>query len=117
MTTEPQKPKTHEGLILEFVRRHQIKIEALTEQQLAQAIEQAIACGDFVRNITQDSQSVTYTPFAELESVRTKYNELLLSVENKHEGETRHETALRYIREREWSGMSSETCGLDRKVT
>jgi hypothetical protein len=29
------------------------------------------------------------------------YYELIMAVESKHEGETRHETALRYIRERE----------------
>lgn len=28
-----------------------------------------------------------------------KYNELLLAVETKHEGETRHETALRFIKQ------------------
>ena len=32
---------------------------------------------------------------------REEYYELILSVEKKHPGETRHETALRYIQERE----------------
>lgn len=32
-----------------------------------------------------------------------QYNELLNAVETKHEGETRHQTALRYIREHESS--------------
>jgi hypothetical protein len=36
-----------------------------------------------------------------LEGVEQKYNELLYAVATKHPGETRHETALRYIRERE----------------
>jgi hypothetical protein len=36
---------------------------------------------------------------AEQESLRDKYNQLLFAVTNKHEGETRHETALRYIRQ------------------
>jgi hypothetical protein len=31
------------------------------------------------------------------------YNELLMAVENKYEGETRHQTALRYIQEAERS--------------
>mgnify|MGYP003661816039 CR=1 FL=1 len=35
------------------------------------------------------------------------YRELLFSVESKHEGESRHDTALRYIRERE---TSARTC-------
>jgi len=35
----------------------------------------------------------------DLESVRNKYNQLIMAVENKYEGETRHETALRLIQE------------------
>lgn len=37
----------------------------------------------------------------EIEQMRTLYNELLFAVVCKFEGETRHETALRYIRDRE----------------
>ena len=46
----------------------------------------------------------------ELEEVRTKYNQLLYAVATKHDNETRHETALRYILEREnrIEGPSSE---------
>lgn len=33
--------------------------------------------------------------------IADKYLELVSAVENKFEGETRHQTALRYIRERE----------------
>ena len=33
--------------------------------------------------------------------IREKYNELLLAVTNKFPGETRHQTALRYIKEAE----------------
>ena len=38
---------------------------------------------------------------AELALLRSKYDELLYAVATKHENETRHETALRYIREQE----------------
>ena len=38
---------------------------------------------------------------AELALLRSQYYELLYQVATKHENETRHETALRYIRERE----------------
>jgi hypothetical protein len=38
---------------------------------------------------------------AEIEGLRKHYNELLFAVSKKYEGEDRHETALRYIRERE----------------
>ena len=37
-----------------------------------------------------------------------KYYELLNWVESKHDGETRHETALRYIKEREYSSDSCD---------
>lgn len=37
----------------------------------------------------------------EVESIHEKHNEILMAVNNKYEGETRHETALRYIQERE----------------
>jgi hypothetical protein len=48
--------------------------------------------------------------------VRRKYDELLLAVGNKYAGETRHETALRYIRRQEagsgsWSARSSTQSG------
>ena len=39
-----------------------------------------------------------------------RYHELLYAVQTKHPGETRHETALRYIREaeeRHWSGQAA----------
>jgi len=39
-----------------------------------------------------------------------KYNELIMAVGNKYEGETRHETALRYIKQAEQSsGVASES--------
>ena len=38
---------------------------------------------------------------------RLQYNELLMAVGNKYEGESRHETALRYIQEAE---RGSDTC-------
>ena len=86
----------------ELVRKHQLAVETLTEQQLAEAIRQAIASGDFMRNVVSDGrQAVIYIPWREVENLRTRYHELLYAVAIKHEGETRHETALRYIRERE----------------
>ncbi len=40
---------------------------------------------------------------------KTKYDELLLAVQKKYPNETRHETALRYIREREKRNNIHET--------
>lgn len=86
-----------------LVRKHHLAVDALTEQQLAEAIRQAIASGDFMRNVCVDgsAQAVTYIPWREVDKWRTLYYQLLYAVESKHDGETRHETALRYIRERE----------------
>lgn len=87
----------------ELVQKHQLAVENLTEQQLAEAIRQAIASGDFMRNIVVDgpAQAVTYLPWREVERLRGLYSELIYGVATVYEGESRHETALRYIRERE----------------
>lgn len=45
---------------------------------------------------------------AELIKVKEKYNELLMAVQSKFPGETRHETALRYIRNAETG--SNDAC-------
>lgn len=87
------------GLFADFVRRHALAVDDLTQEQLAEAIRQAMP--DFRRYIYANAQSVVYLPGSEAEKWRTLYHELLWAVESNHEGESRHETALRYIRERE----------------
>lgn len=47
---------------------------------------------------------------ARVEEVENRYNELIFSVGRKFDNETRHETALRYIREAE--NPSGETCAM-----
>lgn len=42
-----------------------------------------------------------------VKKVEEAYSELIMAVERKFEGETRHETALRYINERERSAIAS----------
>ena len=111
MDTTPQKPSENGqpgslrsgDLFGEFVRRHNLAVEALTEKQLAEVIRQAIASGDIVRNVMSDgsAQAITYIPYREVSRLRDQYHELLYAVATKHDGETRHETALRYICERE----------------
>ena len=99
------------ALFGELVRKHQLAVETLTEQQLAEAIRQAIASGDFVRNVVANGrQAVIYIPWREVERLRSLYNELLYAVERKHNDETRHETALRYIREAESRATSGSAC-------
>lgn len=95
-----------------LVRAHGLVVESLTEKQLAECIRQAIEAGDFMRHVIVDQrvnkQCVTYLPFQECDRIRTLYNELILAVSMKHDGETRHETALRYIRERESDNHPTE---------
>ena len=87
------------ALFADFVRRHAIAIDDLTQEQIAEALRQAMP--DFRRNIYANAQSVVYLPGSEAEKWRPLYHELLWAVGSKYEGESRHETALRYIRERE----------------
>jgi len=47
------------------------------------------------------AQEYTAQLEAEYKRLSKKYYELVFAVANKHPDETRHETALRYIRERE----------------
>jgi hypothetical protein len=44
----------------------------------------------------------------EVESILSRYDELIFAVATKNEGETRHQTALRYIREEEIRAISGE---------
>lgn len=86
-----------------LVSKHHLAIESLTEQQLAEVIRQAIAAGDFGRVVVEGSgaQQIFYIPGRGMDELQTKYNELIYAVGQVHEGETRHETALRYILEAE----------------
>lgn len=104
--------------VADLVQKYHLEVEALTEQQLAEAIRQAIVCGDFQRNVVARpvsdcvdpksgehelsiTQSVIYIPGHGMDRLRELYNELIYAVKTKHDGESRHETALRCIRERE----------------
>lgn len=50
------------------------------------------------------------TDEAELERVCSLYEELLYAVGSKHPGETRHQTALRYIQQAEAPRVSAAQC-------
>ena len=102
-------PSVDHDLFLELVRKYQLSVNNLTERQLAESIRQAIASGDFTRFVVAGgSQCVSYIPFREVDQLKRLYNELIYAVATKHEGETRHETALRYIQERE--SQKSDEC-------
>lgn len=75
MTTDNTAPDwelptlTIDKAIREMMRKHSIAIENLTEKQLAEAMVQAIKCGDFQRFILKEDenqQCVTYVPFRDL---------------------------------------------------
>jgi hypothetical protein len=57
-------------------------------------------------DLEEEHDSMTH--WKELEEIKSKYYELILNVESKHSEETRHQTALRYIREKESNSISSE---------
>ena len=86
-------------ILTDLTRRHHLAIEKLTEAQFVEAIRQALP--DFVRYVHADSQTIVNFPGAEAERYKALYHELLMSVESVTPGETRHQTALRYLTERE----------------
>jgi len=49
-------------------------------------------------------------PFLKLKEIQDKYNELIMAVAKKFPNELRHQTALRYINEREESGSEGGCC-------
>lgn len=54
------------------------------------------------------SEAKTVDEIARLKSIDKKYYDLIMVVENKYEGETRHETAKRFIKEAEDAGLENE---------
>lgn len=57
----------HQKAVDDMVRKHNLAVESLTEKQLAEAIRQALACGDLVRcvRIADNAQIVVYEPYTE----------------------------------------------------
>ena len=60
-----------------------------------------------LRDYERDSLAAKLEDAAEVDAAR--YHELLYAVQHKHSGETRHETALRYIQQAETpNGLAKE---------
>lgn len=57
-------------------------------------------CGE-LRQAFRETRDALVAAIEEKEKLGDLYQELLVAVANKYDGETRHDTALRYIRERE----------------
>lgn len=80
-----------EALVAKF--RH--RSDEYTSHGQVLAAECALDCAADVRT------TLTSHPPADGVEMSAKYYELILAVGNKHPGESRHETALRYIRQSE----------------
>jgi Trk K+ transport system NAD-binding subunit len=61
-----------------LVQKYGISEEQLTEQQLAEALAQAVICGDFVRyvNVATGEQTISYEPHREAKRLYLELKEL-----------------------------------------
>ena len=86
------------------------------EQQAAEAL--AARAGTALRAAAEIRVAEAKTDAEELSRLRMLYDELLMAVGNKYPGETRHETALRYIRTAEIpvSGQAKD-CGPNARLS
>lgn len=69
-----------------LVREHALAVNKLTGDQLAEAIRQACACGDFQRYLAvnkdgDSAQRVVYLPFAEKQRLEARIRELEAEIE------------------------------------
>ncbi len=61
----------------DLARKYSIKSEELTEFQIAEALRQALACGDFQKNITPSgASSVDYIPYRQYQAALSKIEAL-----------------------------------------
>ena len=78
------------------------------EQQAAEVLAGLAAVA--IRGVTDARIAEAQTDAAELARLRGLYEELLFAVGNKYPGETRHQTALRYIQQAEAPRISAAQC-------
>jgi hypothetical protein len=78
------------------------------EQQAAEVLAGLAAVA--IRGVTDARIAEAQTDAAELSRLRGLYEELLYAVGNKYPGETRHQTALRYIQQAEAPRISAAQC-------
>lgn len=102
--------KLHER-VRQLVTKMSLEEEKLTESQFVEAIKQAILAGDFVKFVTPSGGStVVYIPYNECERLRGMLNQILDAVKTCYDGESRFETALRYVVERESRDSNTPAC-------
>ena len=78
------------------------------EQQAAEVLAGLAAVA--IRGVTDARVAEAKVDAEELARLKLLYNELLYAVGNKHLGETRHQTALRYIQQAEAPCVSGPKC-------
>lgn len=79
-----------------LIKQFSLAAESLTTQQLASAIKQAIACGDFQRFIHHDAQQVVYIPFSREQELVVQIDRLKLELKNEYH------ISGEYARRAEW---------------
>lgn len=81
--------KTHHDTVREAIAgvlaAHNVQVEQLTSLQLAEAVRQALAAGDFMRHVTVDGrQAVTYVPYRERSSALARLQQLIDGADVSH---------------------------------
>lgn len=78
----PKWTSQHEEAVKKMISDYSMRVELLTEKQLAELILQLIASGDIIRNIMPPhhsydfGQSVDYVPFRRVEGLEGRIKEL-----------------------------------------
>lgn len=78
---------SNQEAIEKMVHEHNLTVDKLTELQLAEALRQAILCGDFIRLVQTDTsfpvhrQSITYIPFRREQELKARIQELESALE------------------------------------
>ncbi len=67
-----------------FIKERRLAIENLTQNQVAEALQQAVASGDFMRHVQSDRQYVDYMPFREVQRLKARIKELELQLKAAH---------------------------------
>lgn len=97
----------HKLIASDQIEEEAREIVAAHNASLAQLREEAILAKGYLE-VRHHNSSLALRE--ELEAARKNYQELILSVQSKYPDETRHETALRYIKERELRSATQTGC-------
>jgi hypothetical protein len=89
MITQRNIDRAALDLIDTAIAVHGAKVEHLTREQLAEALKQAVACGDFIRLIDPaGGQQVTYIPYRREQELKAEIAKLKASFQQSGEART-----------------------------